>query len=259
MTKDSRKKAQALSSLSSQTKNETATTINVADDPLSHPLDPRFMEQEEKTPEPEWDTSCLLLIPLRLGLNSFNEAYTPALAHVFSFRQSVGVLGGRPRSARWFYGAASNGKKWYGLDPHTVQNSPRRRKDKRGLVSVSMDEGYVRSVHCASPATILLHRSDPSLALGFYCRDRPDFEHLCQSLKQWQNTHIDKQSMPDLFSIADAVPDYSANVSSVMNEMMQSNLSLGDGGFDGGEDSFAVGIDDDAQDDGSDEEEYVML
>jgi hypothetical protein len=50
----------------------------------------------------EWDTGLLLLIPLRPGLNGINEDYAKSIAHTFSLPQSVGVLGGRPRGARWY-------------------------------------------------------------------------------------------------------------------------------------------------------------
>ena len=49
-----------------------------------------------------WDTGLLLLVPLRLGLGSINhDEYATSLAHTFSLPQSVGILGGRPRGARW--------------------------------------------------------------------------------------------------------------------------------------------------------------
>jgi len=49
----------------------------------------------------EWDTALLLLIPLRLGLNGINDDYAKSISYTFSIPQSVGVLGGRPRGARW--------------------------------------------------------------------------------------------------------------------------------------------------------------
>jgi cysteine protease ATG4 len=217
-------------------------------EPFSHPLDPIYSAPESKDMEcPDWDTSLLLLVPLRLGLQNFNQDYTLQLAHVFSFRQSVGVLGGRPRGARWFYGATSDGAKLYGLDPHTIQSCPQRRRVQlpKGQTKkvVALSDDYLRSVHTTNPECINLHRLDPSLALGFYCRDREDFNHLCAALEKWKNSH---PKLPEIFNVADHVPDYSANVSSAMNDMMCMSVSdalLGDeedGGIGDDEDDYVL-------------------
>jgi cysteine protease ATG4 len=218
------------------------------DHPLWHPLDHQYAPEQTAKPK-EWDTGLLLLIPLRLGLKNFNEDYSMALASIFSSRQSVGVLGGRPRGARWFYGANSDGSNLYGLDPHTVQTAPHRQMvmtnvGKRVRI-VAFTDDYLRSVHTKYPEAIPMSRMDPSMALGFYCRDRNDFEHLCASLQKWKEEHTD---MPELFAVEDAVPDYCANVSSAMHEMLAG-------------DEFADSFAEDAleNDEASDEDEYVML
>ena len=218
--------------------------------PLSHPLDPKHSQDEIPTSQQmEWDTALLLLIPLRLGLKSFNEEYSMALAHIFSLKQSVGVLGGRPRGARWFYGANSDGSKLFGLDPHTVQTAPHRQIVTTNVGTkvrvIAFTDDYLRSVHTKCPEEIPMSRMDPSMTLGFYCRDKADFKDLCSSIEKWKEEHVD---MPQLFTVEDSVPDYTANVSSAMNEMM-----LDDDGFaDAFEDEVGQG-------NASDEDEYVML
>jgi cysteine protease ATG4 len=103
MTKDAAQKKRT----SQQDETEIA-------EPL-HPLDPAIPEQSElDLKELEWDTSLLLLIPHRLGRDYFNEKYVKSLAQIFSLPQSVGILGGRPRGARWFYGAYADGSKILG-------------------------------------------------------------------------------------------------------------------------------------------------
>ena len=237
-----------------QDKSEDAVVVP-QDHPLSHPLDPQYEQVEAGKPkELEWDTALLLLIPLRLGLKAFNDKYTMALASIFSSRQSVGVLGGRPRGARWFYGANSDGSKLHCLDPHTIQTAPHRQMVKTNVGTrvriVAFTEDYLRSVYTKYPESFPMSRMDPSMSLGFYCRDKADFENLCASLEKWKEQHPD---VPELFSVEAAVPDYSANVSSVMNEMLLSGISDGDG--------FADAFADDIleNDDASDEDEYVML
>lgn len=66
----------------------------------THPLDQAAWEENPQERVCNWETALLLLIPLRLGLQTFNTDYVRAVAHTFSLPQSVGVLGGRPRGAR---------------------------------------------------------------------------------------------------------------------------------------------------------------
>lgn len=178
-------------------------------DPLLNPL-------EDETINLEWDCSLLLLIPLRLGLKSFHESYSKSLVSTFSFPQSVGILGGSPRHALWFYGAGKT--TLYGLDPHTVQPA---------LLLISsiqqQDEHYFlkqqQSCCCPNPTEMDVKRIDPSLALGFYCKDRHDFNELCKSFqalttKTTLNNNIKE---PELFLIADKSPNYCAASSNLLD------------------------------------------
>jgi hypothetical protein len=45
---------------------------------------------------------CLIVIPLRLGLEALNPVYIPSLLTFFSFPQSVGIVGGRKNHSLWF-------------------------------------------------------------------------------------------------------------------------------------------------------------
>lgn len=211
--------------------------------PQAHPLDLEWEEElMESANTVEWDTALLLLVPLRLGLNSLNEEYVQSVAHTFSLPQSVGVLGGRPRGARWFYGAQKDGSKIFGLDPHTVQTAPRRRTARvNGQASsvVELSDDYLRSCHTTCPEMFPFCKMDPSIALGFYCRTRADLNHVLNSMGAWQKEH---SSIPELFSVLDRAPDYSANVDDLLlggdSSMMETS------GF---------------EDEASDADEYVML
>lgn len=217
--------------------------------PPAHPLDVAW-EDEALDPLYEslvslkgnglpWDTALLLLIPLRLGLKSFNNDYVETISYTFSLRQSVGVLGGRPRGARWFYGALSDGSKIFGLDPHTVQTAPKRRtavmNGKQASI-VELSDEYLRSVHTTYPEVFSLSKMDPSIALGFYCRDRNDLEELFSSLNAWKVSH---PKAPDLFNIAERMPNYSINPSTsfgaspdeVNNSVMESDNDEDDDEF----------------------------
>ena len=53
----------------------------------------------------DWDP-LLLVLPLRLGLNEFNEEYKDSIKRCFELEQIVGMIGGKPNSAYYFYGYA---------------------------------------------------------------------------------------------------------------------------------------------------------
>jgi cysteine protease ATG4 len=183
----------------------------------------------------EWNSSLLILIPLRLGLEKFNaSSYSVPLAHMLSLPQSVGFLGGSPRHALWFYGADSDGRKVYGLDPHVVQRAPRRcRKCHNGdhgngssyLHEIVFTDEYLRSINCPNISVMATKKIDPSLALGFYCRDCKDYESFC-SLVQAMKVDGKFTGYPELFTFADAKPNYEADVSSAMVEMMATCQTL---------------------------------
>ena len=158
----------------------------------------------------EWKSSLLLLVPLRLGLNKFNDNYVSPLIETFSLPQSVGIIGGRPSHAIWFYGIEDDGSKLYGLDPHTVQQSPRR--DPRLYGAVSVSDSYIKSVHTKKPTTMNINKLDPSLAMAFYCKSRSEFKLLLESLHR-----INKKT--PLISIVDVAPDYTSDLN-FLNEMM---------------------------------------
>ena len=79
---------------------------------------------------------------------------------------------------------------------------------------------------------------DPSIVLGFYCRDRKEFTELEIALKQLK---VDSSS-PDLFTFADHAPDYA--LSSAVDKMMLSDID------DMNRETAA---------DDSDDDEYVLL
>ncbi|KAL7589830.1 hypothetical protein Lser_V15G37266 [Lactuca serriola] len=111
----------------------------------------------------------LLLVPLVLGLDKVNPRYLPLLAATFTFPQSLGILGGRPGASTYIIGVQDD-KAFY-LDPHEVQQA----------VNISKDnlEADTSSYHCNVVRQIPLESIDPSLAIGFYCRDKDDFQDFC--------------------------------------------------------------------------------
>ena len=204
-----------------------------------HPLDPVATGvMDVDTSSLDWDTSLLLLVPLRLGLDKLNGEYVHCLARSFGIPQSVGILGGRPRGARYFYGAYADGSKVLGLDPHTIQQAPKR----NALQNVQLTNDYLESVHTAYPEIYDINRMDPSLAIGFYCRDRKEFIALESSLNELKKV----TNSPDLLTFVRKTPNYLA---SAMADMMLDSATFEEDGSGG----------DGAEYDDGDDEDYVLL
>ena len=133
----------------------------------------------------------IIMVPMRLSASDkINPGYIPKLAAYLSFPQSLGFVGGRPRHSYYFVGV--RGFNTYYLDPHITQPYMPIRKNIN-----------VTSFHCASPGKMSLAHIDPSLALGFYCDDKNDFEDLLRRIHDLAAG----ESMA-MLSVAERAPDY---------------------------------------------------
>eukprot|EP00249_Psilotum_nudum_P019197 c27138_g1_i1 orf=316-1206(-) len=111
----------------------------------------------------------LLLVPLVLGLDKLNPRYVSSLWASFSFPQSLGIVGGKPGASTYLVGVQDDQALY--LDPHEVQQ----------VLVISPDnlEVDTSSYHCSVVRNMPLNAIDPSLALGFYCRNQDEFYDLC--------------------------------------------------------------------------------
>ncbi|KAG8373676.1 hypothetical protein BUALT_Bualt11G0049400 [Buddleja alternifolia] len=130
----------------------------------------------------------LLMVPLVLGLEKVNPRYLPLLSATFTFPQSLGVLGGRPGASTYIVGVQD--EKAFYLDPHEVQQVAGIKKD-----NVDIDTS---SYHCNVVRHMPLDSIDSSLAIGFYCRDKSDFDDFCLRASEL----IDQSNGAPLFTIA---------------------------------------------------------
>ncbi|KAG6534203.1 hypothetical protein ZIOFF_008088 [Zingiber officinale] len=134
----------------------------------------------------------LFLVPLVLGLEKINPRYIPLLRKTFTFPQSLGILGGKPGASTYIVGVQDE-KALY-LDPHEVQTAVDIKKDDL--------ESDCTSYHCSTVRHLSLDMIDPSLAIGFYCRDKGDFEDFCSRATQL----ADKSGGAPLFTVAQNLP-----------------------------------------------------
>ncbi|KAL6066034.1 Cysteine protease atg4d [Balamuthia mandrillaris] len=179
-------------------------------------------EEQEEQEEKQW-RPLLLIIPLRLGLDSLNQVYVPALKHTFHFPQSLGIVGGKPRSSLYFVGYQDNDLFYF--DPHTIQptdpllfpsssspSSPaaaaqcEKGKEKKENAGEDAKEEqlveFLASYHCAIPHRLAIRDIDPSLALAFFCPTLESFDDFCQRSRQ-----MNKELMT-MYEIADETPHY---------------------------------------------------
>jgi len=162
---------------------------------------------------PPWHSSLLLLIPLRLGVKNINDKYKKRLSEVFGEPCSCGFVGGTPRFALWFYG--SNGDVVYGLDPHTIQTAGRRDNSNNRF-----HRSHIKSLQCSSGKEATMNNLDPSLALAFYCKDRLEWEGLCERLSGIDGACSPKDAVhAPLFSLLKQQPNYETDVG-VMDDLI---------------------------------------
>eukprot|EP00501_MAST-03F_sp_TOSAG23-6_P000539 GSMAST32.ASY1.ANO1.559.1 assembled CDS len=120
-----------------------------------------------------WGTSALILVPLRLGLNRLNEGYCPCTFFIMNFLQTffsyeifLGFIGGRPGHSLYFLG--SQNSNLFFLDPHSR--------------TVKKVRQHFSTFHCRTPKVMNMRALDPSMAVGFYCRNKSDLDELTKSL-----------------------------------------------------------------------------
>ncbi|CAI5710648.1 unnamed protein product [Peronospora destructor] len=199
-------------------------------DPLLHPP----TVEDSST----WSTALLILIPLRLGLDHVNERYVPALKKTFTFPQSVGIIGGKKGHSVYFVGTQQD--QLHLLDPHDVHPTPE-------LNAAFPTATHLRTVHSSRPLVMSVATIDPSLALGFLCQNRADYEDFEQRVRTLHD-EVKANGTMCPFSVAARRPDYAA---SGVDLLMADCLS----GDDINEDEFAnaAGTKED------DEDDYVLL
>ncbi|XP_019453149.1 PREDICTED: cysteine protease ATG4-like isoform X1 [Lupinus angustifolius] len=133
-------------------------------------------------------TPLLLLVPLVLGLDKINPRYVPLLQSIFKFPQSLGILGGKPGASTYIIGV-QNEKALY-LDPHDVHP----------VVNIIGDNQEINtsSYHSNVIKLMPLDSIDPSLAIGFYCRDKDDFDDFCSRASKL----VEESDGAPLFTVA---------------------------------------------------------
>lgn len=103
--------------------------------------------------------AALILLPLRLGIDSVNPIYGQFIRGALRSASSLGIVGGLPDKSLYFVGYQD----WelFFLDPHILkQFDPTTFQDPNKLI-----EDY----HTARVRSISIEDIDPSMLFGFLC------------------------------------------------------------------------------------------
>ena len=122
------------------------------------------------------DAPVLILVPLRLGLDSINPAYLSLLQAVLRCRLCVGIIGGRDSSSFYFLGY--EGDNVVCLDPHIVQPA----------YDVGAEPFPAESFR-GHPQQMRLMDMDPSMSVGFFCANAAQVDDL-QAYLELETSHL---------------------------------------------------------------------
>lgn len=156
----------------------------------------------------------LIIVPLRLGLGELNKIYIDGLKKFLEMESSLGIIGGRPNQALYFFGYVDDSLLY--LDPHTCQRSGSVGK-KETQAEIEIDETY----HLRSAGRMAFTAMDPSIAVSFLCKTRREFDNLIEQLET-------KDGSTPLFEVikSRAAPWVSATSSMSSSRDLEQDLSL---------------------------------
>jgi len=176
------------------------------------------VEEDDEKANTTWKP-LILFIPLRLGLSEINPIYFKSLKTTFGFKQSLGIIGGRPNHALYFIGCVGNELIY--LDPHTTQQ----------YVDLDDSNADDTSYHCERASRMDISSLDPSIALCFYCETEADFD-------SWSNLTLkllilgEKQSLFELTKERPPHwPQYEEQLSSLDINLSTTSNSIGTESF----------------------------
>ncbi|KAG1047456.1 hypothetical protein G6F43_010096 [Rhizopus delemar] len=142
----------------------------------------------------------LILVALRLGIDSLHPTYYGGLKACFELPSFVGIVGGRPNSSLYFIGL--KGDELIYLDPHYSRPA----LETKSLAQYTRKD--FNTYHCTIPRKVHISNIDPSMLVGFYCQNISDFESLCQQITKTSKNHS------AIISVEQSAPVYEEDVRS---------------------------------------------
>ena len=111
-----------------------------------------------------WTRPTLLLIPIMFGMKTVNQECYDIIKFALRLPQTVGIIGGKPKSALYFPGF--QGDRLIFLDPHKVQPAT--------------DEPSTYKSQAIK--LIKLKKLESSMALGFYFRTQVEWDYFVSTV-----------------------------------------------------------------------------
>uniref|UniRef100_A0A0N5ADW4 Cysteine protease n=1 Tax=Syphacia muris TaxID=451379 RepID=A0A0N5ADW4_9BILA len=128
-----------------------------------------------------FNNPLLLIICIRFGTTKINMIYRDHILSLLSLKNSVGMIGGRPKHSLYFIGSYDSKVLLLFhicfliyLDPHVVHKA----------VSSDLQPEYWQIFHSTNVLRISLDKIDPSCAFGFLIRNPSDLEDLLLDFKK---------------------------------------------------------------------------
>ncbi|KAG7663465.1 ATG4 [[Candida] subhashii] len=106
------------------------------------------------------NSSVLVLLPMRLGIEQVNEYYYESILQLLRCKYSVGISGGKPSSSFYFLGYQNQSQLIY-FDPHVSQ--------------LFEDPINYQSYHTKNHQYLDINALDPSMMIGILLKDEQEY------------------------------------------------------------------------------------
>ena len=116
----------------------------------------------------------IIFVSVKLGLTTVSKEYFSSIKKVFNCKECIGIIGGRPRLAYYFFGCSSKTDELLYLDPHTTQEA----------VEI-LDERSMIEKHVLKDSNFLhMSKLSPGFTIGFCFRNFKELVELYGFLKR---------------------------------------------------------------------------
>lgn len=138
----------------------------------------------------KWVNSLLIMLPLMLGIRKIQQNYIDSLKKILQNKYSVGVIGGKPKSALYLVGIKNNSVIVF--DPHYVQEASSSLSDFKRTLNTYFNP---------SLNTVEIENLESSITVGFYIRNEEDFT-------DFSNQIASEPGLNNIIFIKNETPNY---------------------------------------------------